>query len=190
MWIFPESLRHDTIFRIFSEYLETPGVFVSCWFMWIFPESLPHARIFRIFSEYLDTPGIFFFLYMFLANERVISHSFLLCRPSQRSARSQVPSQVATHQMISCQRSAGEIPDSNPGLQDNSQARYHWATMPPRILATCWNIWILAEYLLHAGIVEYLRSRWFVKSVHASPSYSLYTYVYVVMSRYVQENTT
>ncbi len=26
---------------------------------------------------------------------------------------------------------AGETPDSNPGLQDNSLAHYHWVTMPP-----------------------------------------------------------
>jgi hypothetical protein len=61
-------------------------------------------------------------------------HSFLIifsCRPSQRSARSQVPSQVATHQKIGSQLWAWETPDSNPGLQDNSQAHYHWATTPP-----------------------------------------------------------
>jgi hypothetical protein len=63
----------------------------------------------------------FFFLYMFLANQRFISHNLLLCCPSQRSARSQVPSQVATHQTIGSQLWAGEMPDSNPGLQDNSQ---------------------------------------------------------------------
>ncbi len=46
--------------------------------------------------------------------------NFLLCYSSQRSARSQVPSQVATHQEIGSQLRAGERPDSNPGLQDNS----------------------------------------------------------------------
>ncbi len=60
-----------------------------------------------------------------MANERFISHNLLLCRTSQRSARSQVPSQVATHQTIGSQLWAGEMPDLNPGLQDNSQARYH-----------------------------------------------------------------
>ncbi len=69
---------------------------------------------------------------MFLANQRLISHNFLLCRPSQRSARSQVPSQVATNQKIGSQLWAGETLDLNPGLQDNSQERYHWATMAPR----------------------------------------------------------
>ncbi len=67
----------------------------------------------------------FFFLYMFLANQRFIFHDFLLCRPSQRSAPSQVPSQVATHQEIGSQLWAGETLDSNPGLQDNSLVRYH-----------------------------------------------------------------
>jgi hypothetical protein len=59
----------------------------------------------------------FFFLYMFLANQRFISHNFLLCRTSQRSARSQVPSQVATHQKIGSQLWVGETPGrSNSGL--------------------------------------------------------------------------
>ncbi len=60
---------------------------------------------------------------MFLANQRFIFHDFLLCRPSQRSAPSQVPSQVATHQEIGSQLWAGETLDSNPGLQDNSLVR-------------------------------------------------------------------
>jgi hypothetical protein len=51
--------------------------------------------------------------------------NFLLCCPSLRSARSQVLSQVATHQEIGSQLWAGETPDLNPGLQDNSLARYH-----------------------------------------------------------------
>jgi hypothetical protein len=36
-----------------------------------------------------------------------------------------VPSQVASHQEIGSQLWAGEMLDSNPGLQDNSLARYH-----------------------------------------------------------------
>jgi hypothetical protein len=73
----------------------------------------------------MDVTLFFFFLYMFLANERFISHNLLLCRPSQRSVHSQVPSQVATHQTIGSQLWAGERQDSNPGLQENSQAHYH-----------------------------------------------------------------
>ncbi len=64
---------------------------------------------------------------MFLAKQRCIFHNFLLCCPSQRSARSQVPSKVATHQEICSQLWAGEKLDSNPGLQDNNLARYHGA---------------------------------------------------------------
>jgi hypothetical protein len=67
----------------------------------------------------------FFFLYMFLANQRFIFVIF------SSVARSQVPSQAATHQEMSRELWAGETPDSNPGLQDNSLARCHWATMPP-----------------------------------------------------------
>jgi hypothetical protein len=61
-----------------------------------------------------------FYIYMILANQRFISHNFLLCRPSQRSARSQVPTQVATHQKIGSQLRAGETLDSNPGLSHHT----------------------------------------------------------------------
>ncbi len=60
---------------------------------------------------------------------RTIFRNFLLRCPSQSSARSQVPSQVVTY-LESSQLWAGKTPDLNPGLQDNSLARYHWATMP------------------------------------------------------------
>jgi hypothetical protein len=67
---------------------------------------------------------IFFSLYVF--NEpKVHFHNFFRCCSYQRSARSQVSSQVATHQEIGSQLWAGETPDSNAGLQDNSLARYH-----------------------------------------------------------------
>ncbi len=74
-----------------------------------------------------------FFLFMFLANQWFIFRNFLLCCPSQRSAQSQVPSQVAIHEESGSQLWAGETPDSNPGLQDNSLAHYHWATLPPSL---------------------------------------------------------
>ncbi len=45
--------------------------------------------------------------------------------------RGQVPSQMATHQEMVNQLWAGETPDPNPGLRDNSLAHYHWATTPP-----------------------------------------------------------
>ncbi len=76
------------------------------------------------------SPLLFFSLYVF-GETKVHFRNFLHCCPSQRSAHSQVPSQVAPHQEIGSQLWAGEMPDSNPGLQDNSLARYHWATMPP-----------------------------------------------------------
>ncbi len=66
----------------------------------------------------------FFFLCTFLVTQRFLFRNFLLCCPSKRSARSHVPSQVTTHQEISRQLWAGETPDSNPGLQYNSLARY------------------------------------------------------------------
>ncbi len=64
-----------------------------------------------------------------------ISDSFFVIfssvAPSQRSAHSQVPSQVATHKEIGSQLWAGEMPDSNLGLQDSSLACCHWATTLP-----------------------------------------------------------
>ncbi len=77
-----------------------------------------------------SSTNVFFPLYVF-GEPEVHFRNFLLCCPSQRSARSQVPSQVATHQEMSRELWAGETPDSNPGLQDNSLARCHRATMPP-----------------------------------------------------------
>ncbi len=59
---------------------------------------------------------------MFLVNQRLIFRNFLLCRLSKRSARSQVPSQVATHQEIGSQ--LGDT-GFERGLQDNSLALYH-----------------------------------------------------------------
>jgi hypothetical protein len=46
------------------------------------------------------TPKTFFFFVCFLANQQFIYRNFLLCHPSQRSARSQVTSQVAIQQEI------------------------------------------------------------------------------------------
>jgi hypothetical protein len=70
--------------------------------------------------------NFFFFFSLYVFGEPVVHfRNFHLCCPSQRSARSQVPSEVATHQEIGSQLWAGETPDLNPGLQDNSLARYH-----------------------------------------------------------------
>jgi hypothetical protein len=79
---------------------------------------------FNLILYILQIIFFFFSLYVFCEPE-VHFHNFLLCCPSQRSARSQVPSQVATHQEIGSQLWAGETPNSNPGLQDNSLAHYH-----------------------------------------------------------------
>jgi hypothetical protein len=81
-----------------------------------------------IFAEY--TKKNLFSFHVF-GEPAVRISNFLLCCPWQRSSRSQVPSQVATHQEIGSQLWARETTDSNPGLQDNSLVRYHWATMPP-----------------------------------------------------------
>ncbi len=69
-----------------------------------------------VMSRYIGDPD-FFFLDMFLVNQLFIFHTFLLCCPSQRSASSQVPSEVATRQEIGSQL--------NPGLQNNSLTHYH-----------------------------------------------------------------
>jgi hypothetical protein len=84
---------------------------------WIQPP--PDVRTYARIAGHVLIYRMFFFLYMFLANQQLIFRNILLCRPSQRSDRSQVPSQVETHPEIGCQLWAGETPDSNPGLQDN-----------------------------------------------------------------------
>ncbi len=109
----------------------------SACFFWTSPG---HFNFIRKFAEYftskvshgkVDSTDCIYFFSLYVLPKWFISHNFLRCRPSQRSALSQVPSQVATHRKIGSQLWAGETPDPNPGLQDDSQARYHWATMPP-----------------------------------------------------------
>ncbi len=79
-----------------------------------------------------ECPPMITFFSSYVFDEPVVHfHYFLLCCLSQRSARSQVPYQVATHQEIGSQLWAGETPDLKMGLQDNSLAGDHWATMPP-----------------------------------------------------------
>jgi hypothetical protein len=65
-----------------------------------------------------------FFSFYVIGEPAVHYRNFLLCCPSQRSARSQVPSEVATHQEIGSQLWAGKTPDWNP-LHENSLACYH-----------------------------------------------------------------
>jgi hypothetical protein len=67
-------------------------------------ECFGETLLFGPFSNFVKP---FFFFYIFLANKRFIFHNFLLCCPSQRSARGQVPSQVATHQGMDNQLWAG-----------------------------------------------------------------------------------
>ncbi len=107
MYHFAKCMILKVTERLFHHYFICSKFLKKC--------SSPKAQILRHVQ-------VFFFLYMFLANQWFNSHNFLLCCPSQRSARSQVPSQVATHQKIGSQLWAGETPDSNPGLQDISQA--------------------------------------------------------------------
>ncbi len=69
----------------------------------------------------MDRVGLpFFSFYVFGEPVVLFSCNFLLCCPSQRSAHSQVASQVATHQEIGNQLWDGEMPDSNLGLQDSN----------------------------------------------------------------------
>jgi hypothetical protein len=88
-----------------------------------------------------------FFIYMFLANQPLIFPNFLLCCPSKKSARSQVPSQVATHQEIGSQLWAGE---SQIGTRDYRTTALRAPTEPPRLptgppcltelsLTSCWR---------------------------------------------------
>ncbi len=68
---------------------------------------------------------IFFFLCMFLGNQRFIFVIFSSVAPHRGQPAAKGHPWVATHQEIGSQLWAGETPDSNPGLQDNSLVRYH-----------------------------------------------------------------
>ncbi len=85
---------NDTVFSPYSNLLGIPK--------WRYSDIFGITDIHLISNPHLKV-FIFCFHYMFLANQRLISSNFLLCRPSQRSARSQVTSQVATHQKIGSQ---------------------------------------------------------------------------------------
>jgi hypothetical protein len=91
------------------------------------PKDIPPRplALFRKQHPQLSQKYVVFFLCMFLVNQWFIFRNFHLCCPSQRAARSQGPSEVTTYQEIGSQLWAGETPDSNPGLQDNSLAHYH-----------------------------------------------------------------
>jgi hypothetical protein len=65
---------------------------------------------------------------MFLADQRFSFCNFLLCCPSHSSARSHVPSQVATHQEIGSQLLAGETPVSSAGEEKTSMAEDRYIT--------------------------------------------------------------
>jgi hypothetical protein len=67
----------------------------------------------------------FFFLCMFLANQRFIFIIFSSVAPHRGQPAAKCHPKVATHQKIGSQLWAGETPDSNPGLQDNSLVCYH-----------------------------------------------------------------
>jgi hypothetical protein len=68
--------------------------------------------LFKAVGGFPGMTACFFSLYVF-GEPAVHFHNFLLCCPSLRSAHSQVPSQVATHQEIGSQLWAGETLDSN-----------------------------------------------------------------------------
>jgi hypothetical protein len=62
----------------------------------------------------------FFFLCMFLGNQRFFFVIFSSVAPHRGQPAAKCHPCVATHQEIGSQLWAGETPDSNPGLQDNS----------------------------------------------------------------------
>jgi hypothetical protein len=80
-----------------------------------------------LFNLYFSLFLMVFFLYIVLANQRLIFRKILLCRPSQRSACHQVSSQVATHQEICSQLWAGEIPDLNLGTAGQQSGVLPWS---------------------------------------------------------------
>ncbi len=62
---------------------------------------------------------------MFLANHRFIFIIFFSVAPHRGQPAAKYHPKVATHQKIASQLWAGEMPDLNPGLQDNSLVCYH-----------------------------------------------------------------
>ncbi len=64
---------------------------------------------------------------MFLANQWFIFVIFFFSSvaPHRGQSAAKYHPKVATHQEIGSQLWAGETPDLNPGLQDNSLVRYH-----------------------------------------------------------------
>ncbi len=115
------------------------------------------AQYYRVWYL-INSVGMVFFFFVFFWRTRVHFRNFHLCCPLQRSAHSQVPSEVATHQEIGSQLWAGETPYSNPGLQDNSLARYHWATTPPHWATTPPKPPIIE--LPHLGMVTFYLKQW------------------------------
>jgi hypothetical protein len=67
---------------------------------------------------------------MFLGNQLFIFVIFSSVAPHRGQPAAKCQRKVATHQEIGSQLWAGETLDSNPGLQDNSLVRYHWASTP------------------------------------------------------------
>jgi hypothetical protein len=62
---------------------------------------------------------------MFLGNQQFIFVIFSFVAPHRGQPAAKCHPWVATHQEIGSQLWAGETPDSNPGLQDNSLVHYH-----------------------------------------------------------------
>jgi hypothetical protein len=62
---------------------------------------------------------------MFLANHRFMFIIFFSVAPHRGQPAAKYHPKVATHQEIGSQLWAGETPDLNLGLQDNSLVCYH-----------------------------------------------------------------
>jgi hypothetical protein len=62
---------------------------------------------------------------MFLANQQFIFVILSSVAPHRGQPAAKCHPKVATHQEIGSQLWAGETPDLNPGLQDNSLVHYH-----------------------------------------------------------------
>ncbi len=73
----------------------------------------------------------FFFFVCFWGTSGSFSYFFPLLPLTEVSPQPSAIPRWQPTQEIGSQLWAGETPDSNPGLQDNSLVRYHWATTPP-----------------------------------------------------------
>ncbi len=91
---------------------------------WNMTENIKYFKI----PIHIQKYSLFSLFICFLANQRSIFHNFFLCCPSQRSARGQVPSQMATHRESQSAVGWGDANLNKLGFEEIINAPYHTCT--------------------------------------------------------------